>query len=82
MTQLMPGFGGGSVATPAAPAPVPTREDPAVTQAKTDLKLSELKRRGRAASILTSGSGADKELGAGTTLDRPQARSGAALLGG
>ncbi len=80
MMQLMPGFGS-SPSVPAPPPPVPTREDPAVTQAKTDLRISEAKRRGRAASILTSGSGADEDLGAGTTLDRPQAR-GAALLGG
>lgn len=77
--QIFPGFGGGAPSVPAAPPPPPTREDPAVADSKAKLRQSELKRRGRSASILTSGSGAEDDLGAG--IDRPQARA-AALLGG
>ncbi len=78
--QILPGFGGGAPSIP-APAPVPTREDPSIAEAKEKLRQSELKRRGRRAAILTSGSGLDDQLGAGTTIERPQARA-SAMLGG
>jgi hypothetical protein len=54
--QLLPGFGG----SPAAPAPLPapvTREDPSIAEAKNKSRLSELKRKGRRASILNGGGG-------------------------
>lgn len=79
--QLMPGFGGrGAISVPAPPPPPPTREDPSVSQAKENLRLSTLKRRGRAAAILTPPDLGD-ELGAGTVYSRPQARA-ASVLGG
>ena len=52
---------------------------PEVTEAKTELRQSELKRKGRRAAILTSGRGVEDALGRGTSIARPRA---AALLGG
>lgn len=63
-----------------APAPVVTRDDPAIEESRKKLRESEAKRKGRAASILTSGQGADDELG-GSQLSQPTAR-GAQVLGG
>ena len=78
MFQLLPGFGD----APSAPAPLPpppTREDPAIADAKEKTRMSLQKRKGRSASILTSGSGvAANDLG---SVSRPEAR-GAQLLGG
>tara|TARA_R110000822_G_scaffold10001_1_gene38202 strand:- start:640 stop:873 length:234 start_codon:yes stop_codon:yes gene_type:complete len=54
--NIFPGFGGGPSAPPPLPPPLPppvARADPAVEQAKLDLKNSVAKRRGRAGSILT-----------------------------
>mgnify|MGYP003644871239 FL=1 len=54
--NIFPGFGGGPGAPPPLPPPLPppvARADPAVEQAKLDLKNSVAKRRGRAGSILT-----------------------------
>lgn len=72
--------GGPSIPAPVAPPPLPKREDPAVAQAREDQRQAELRRRGRAASIL-AGEGGDAALGAGTTIERPQAQA-AKLLGG
>jgi hypothetical protein len=57
---------------PAPPPPPPTPEDPAILEAKRKLRQSELRRRGRAATILTPSEG---ELGE-TALSRPRAGSG------
>lgn len=65
-----------------APQPLPppvTIADPAIADAKERLRKSELARKGRAASILTSGQGVTDELG---TTDNPTARGGATVLGG
>ena len=57
-----------------APLPaVPTRDDPAILAAREKLRLSEQRRRGRAATNLTGGLGA-------TDVFRPVART-AQLLG-
>lgn len=74
--NILPGFGG-APSPPPAPAPVPTVEDPAIAEAKKKQRTSELQRRGRRASILTSGKGVEGDLGA---VNRPEAR-GARLLG-
>ena len=63
---------------PPPPPPAPTREDPAVAESKEKLRKAELQRKGRAATILTSGSGAEDDLG---SISRPQART-SKLLGG
>lgn len=59
----LPGFGSSAPAAPAPLPPLPDREDPAVLEAREKLRLSEKRRRGRRASILTGGSGLDDELG-------------------
>lgn len=46
----------------ALPEPV-TRADPAIAAAKEKTRLSRKKRQGRAASVLTSASGAQEQLG-------------------
>lgn len=48
----LPGFGRG-VRIPESPPPPPTPDDPQVVAARKKLRQSELRRRGRAASILT-----------------------------
>jgi hypothetical protein len=74
--NILPGFGGGAPA-PAPLAPLPTQEDPAIAEAKKNQRKSELRRKGRRASILTSGSGVEDELG---SVARPEARA-ARMLG-
>lgn len=59
---------------PPPPAP-PTREDPAIEDAKKRLRFSEMRRGGRKASILTPAEGLGD-----VTVDRPTALSG--TLGG
>jgi len=66
----LPGFSSSAPAAPAPLPPLPEREDPAVTEARENLRLSEKRRRGRRASILTSGAGLDDELG---IISRPTA---------
>ena len=61
---------------PALPPP-PSTEDPAIEDARKKQMDTDLKRRGRRASILTSPRGVEDELG---VVNRPQARA-AALLG-
>lgn len=57
---------------PPPPDPPPDRDDPAVLQAAQTARLAELRRRGRASTFLTSGSGAP-----GTApLGRPTATAG------
>ena len=78
--QLFPGLG---ILTPrrdplpTPPPPPPTREDPEIRKARDTQRTAELRRRGRRATILTSGRGIEDELG---TVNRPQAR-GSTLLG-
>lgn len=64
---------------PEAPAipPPPSVEDPEIADARKKQTDTELKRRGRKASIMTSARGVEDELG---VVNRPQARA-AALLG-
>jgi hypothetical protein len=58
---LFPGF----VSKPSAPAPAAgppvEKSDPAADAAKEKLRLSEKRRKGRLASILTGSSGSEKE---------------------
>lgn len=73
--QLLPGKAIFSPPKPKPVAPPPEaqpveRDDPAVTAAREDLRLAELKRKGRASTILTGGSGLDDEE---ATLGRPKA---------
>lgn len=75
--NLLPGFSGGPPA-PAPIAPLPTQEDPEIAKAKKEQRSSELRRKGRRASILTSGAGVDDDLGSAAI--RPQARA-ARLMG-
>jgi hypothetical protein len=42
---------------PPPPSPPPTTDDPAIADSRRKLKLAEQQRRGRAATILTSGLG-------------------------
>lgn len=55
-----------SPSTPAItqPDPLPTRDDPAIAAAANEQRQAALRRRGRRASILTSGEGVTDELGA------------------
>lgn len=48
---------------PGAPPAPPTRDDPAVAAARERLRLSEKRRRGRRAAILTSGRGVETPAG-------------------
>lgn len=76
---------GGSVFDPPKPdkpppaATPPKREDESVKIAGAQQRRAERLRRGRRASILTSGQGLEDELG---ILSRPEARGGSQLLGG
>ncbi len=69
MNFTLPGFGGGKPSIPPPPPPIPTREDPAIAEARKKLRQSELKRKGRAASILTP---SGDQLGA-APVTRPEA---------
>jgi hypothetical protein len=55
--NIFPGFGGASPPPPPPlpppPPPPPERTDPAIENAKKDLKASVARRRGRSGSILT-----------------------------
>lgn len=73
--MLFPGFGGGPK-MPEAPPPPPKADDPAVGEAKEKLRLSEKRRKGRSATLLTDQS---DNLGA-ANIARPEARA-ANLLG-
>jgi hypothetical protein len=78
--QLLPGKSIFSPPKPKAVTPPPAaqpveRDDPAVTDAREKLRQSELKRRGRAATILTGQ--LDDEL----LLGRPAAGGGGGNLG-
>lgn len=75
MARLFPGFGGGPSAPPPLP-PVPTREDPAIAEAKERLRLAERRRSGRRASNLT---GSQETLG-NSVVARPSANT-SQLLG-
>ena len=59
---IFPGFSRGPSA-PAALPPPPTTDDPSVTAAREKLRLSEKKRRGRRASVLTSSRGVQESTG-------------------
>jgi len=65
-------------APPPPPPPPPEREDPAIAEAARKSREDELKRRGRRASILTSGRGVTED----APLGRPSAQAGADTLGG
>ena len=69
--------GGGGPSLPPPPPPPPTRDDPAIAEARKKLRASELRRKGRRATIITGGAGVLGE----APLIQPQAR-GAQLLGG
>lgn len=73
--MIIPCFGDGADVPPPPPPP-PKDTDPAIKESQDKLRLSEKRRKGRSAAILT---GADGDLGP-APLARPEAR-GAALLG-
>jgi len=54
---------------PPPPPPVPTPEDPSIAAARNKQRQTDLQRRGRAASILTSGLGVPGN----ATVNRPAA---------
>lgn len=74
----LPGFSSGAPSAPAPLPPLPEREDPAVIESREKLRLSEKRRKGRAASILTGGQGVEDDLG---VVTRPAGRSPAKLGG-
>lgn len=63
------GFSSKPPRMPDPPPPEPVREDPAVAEAATKLRLSEQRRRGRASTIITGARG--------VTEDAPLARASA-----
>lgn len=71
MMFRLPGFGGSSPSPPPI-APAVTREDPAVSDAKRKLRLSELQRAGRAQTSLAP----DEDKLGTPNVDRPTAMSG------
>ena len=85
MSKLTRLFGGGASSSspglplppPPPPPPPPTRDDPAIAEARTRLRSSELRRKGRSALMLTGGRGVEDE----ALIERPAARGGAKLLG-
>ncbi len=77
MSKIAKIFGGGAPKAPPPLPPLPTRADPAIEAARKRQQTSALMRKGRRASILTSGRGVEDELG---TVSRPEAR-GAKLFG-
>jgi hypothetical protein len=81
--NLLPGFGGSppKPSIPAAPAPLPTRDDPAVLEAKERTRQADLRRKGRQATLITGGRGVTTD----AVIERPEALGGtsrgAQLLG-
>lgn len=67
--MILPGFGSAKVSVPEDSSPPPEREDPQVVEARKKLRQSELKRKGRAASILTTREERQSE----PSIARPQA---------
>ena len=73
MSKLAKLFGFSKPKAPAPLPPFPTREDPAIAEARRRQISLEKRRKGRRASILTSGSGLDEDkLG---VISRPEAVS-------
>lgn len=75
--QMLPGKSIFSPPKPKIQTPPPAaqpveRDDPNVTQAREELRKAELKRRGRAATILTGGAGVEEE----ALLGQPAAGGG------
>ena len=73
----LPGFAPKGPSLPPPPPAPPARDDPAIVEAKKKLRLAELQRKGRAATILAP---EEAKLG-NPPVERPEARGGAALLG-
>lgn len=75
MIFTLPGFskifGGGKPDLP-KPQPLPEREDPNIAAAAEKKRLAELKRKGRASTIVA---GADEDKLGSPPLSRPEARS-------
>lgn len=76
--MILPGFNSAGPGPLPAPTPITSKPDPAIAEAKERLRLSERRRKGRRATIVTSARGVQDELG---SVSRPQARA-ARLLGG
>ena len=74
--MMLPGFSPSRPRLPPPPPPPPQRDDPAIAEARKKLRASELRRKGRRATILTGGEGV---LG---TAPLAQPRAGSQLLGG
>ena len=81
--MILPGFSPKAPSLPPAPPPPPLRadpvkeiqEDPQVAEAKKKQRLADKQRRGRRATILTSGQGVLET----TPLSQPRARSAQVL---
>ena len=71
--QLLPGFSSKPLRAPDPLPPPPERDDPAVVDRKKKLRLSTVRRRGRAASIVNRGGG-QGDLGE-APVNRPEARA-------
>ena len=67
--QILPGLGSPRTPDPVPVAIPPTREDPAIVEAKKKLRMSEQNRRGRASTIIAPSEG---KLGA-ASVTRPSA---------
>ena len=74
--MTLPGFSPKTPRLPPPPPAPPKRDDPAVVESKKKLRASELRRKGRRATILTGGEGVQG------TAPLAQPRAGSQLLGG
>ena len=70
-------FGGPSIPDPTPPPPLPEPKDPAVEEAKRKQRMAQLRRRGRAATILTN----DEDALGTPTIARPGVSRGSPTLG-
>ena len=77
MSKIAAIFSPKQPALPPPPPPPPTREDPAVLEAREKLRMSEKRRRGRAASVIA---GKNEEALGEAPIVRPEA-TGAQVLG-
>lgn len=67
---MLPGFSSGPPRSPPPPAPVVKRADPAIAAAASKQRLSDLKRKGRASTIVTGGLGVTGDV----PLNQPSAQ--------
>ena len=68
--MTLPGFSQNAPALPPPPARVVKRDDPAIAAASRKQRLSDLRRKGRASTIITGGLGVTGDV----PLNRPSAQ--------